>query len=193
MASFIRKQSNYRVGYRVTHVGASPSGLRGGRFYPTGATTGNCCHVAPSSTFPRDFGLNPPHCLKKKGVPDATHWSRMSSTHSELMSLAFGPLSPPTITHDKSARYGARFTPRNNGSQERNRTAAGTPSSAGILASAQYWFSTETPSHMFSGHGRSPAICARRSCRFVSTWNVCEVARDITSKISAMYSKGTSS
>ena len=47
------------------------------------------------------------------------------------------------------------------------------------------WFSTDTPSHTFLGHGREGPNTTARSGRLVSTWKVCQCACAMTSKIDA--------
>ena len=54
------------------------------------------------------------------------------------------------------------------------------------------WFSTETPIHTFSGQSRFGASSAARSLRFVSTWNLCQLAAVITSKTDRMNETSTS-
>ena len=79
-----------------------------------------------------------------------------------------------------------------NGSQERNRTAAGTARSSSIR-DVQRWFSTDTPIHTLSGQASRSASARTRSGRFVSTWKTCQSARRMTSNTSATYSSGTPS
>ncbi len=73
------------------------------------------------------------------------------------MGRARGPLSPPVITQSIVKRpflsiHGVRSSEPNNGSHDRNRTAAGNLKSRGNLFAAQCWFSTVVPSQMFAGH-----------------------------------------
>ncbi len=89
------------------------------------AVAGIWSQVCPSRTLPPDFGVLPPHCLKKNGIPATAHCFFISRTHSGLIGRWRGPLSPPTITHwiPSSGRFA--IGPRR-GSMERKRTAAGT-------------------------------------------------------------------
>ena len=64
-----------------------------------------------------------PHCLKKKAEPCDSTCSLMLTAHSGFIGLAFGPLSPPTITQSIPMRF--RFSKFSiNGSQDRNLTEA---------------------------------------------------------------------
>ena len=52
------------------------------------ATRGKSFQVRPSRMRPVVFLKTPPHCLKKKAVPLATHWSRISRTHASFIARA---------------------------------------------------------------------------------------------------------
>src|SRR5580704_15875322 len=66
---------------------------------------GNWFHSCPSSSLPPVLGERPPHCLKKKATRAATHWFRISMTHSGFIGRARGPLSPPTMTQSMPSRH----------------------------------------------------------------------------------------
>ena len=68
--------------------------------------------------------VNPPHCLKKKGIPWRRHCLRMETTHLRSIGRAPIPLSPPTITHLMPSKFIVPKSSRS-GSTERNRRAAG--------------------------------------------------------------------
>src|SRR3990172_1747130 len=91
------------------------------RFYPTTTNKrlGISSQVLPSSTRPVFFLFTPPHCLKKKGTFDVSHWLRISITHFGSISLARGPDSPPTITQLTLLRFRSGSGPRS-GSSDRN-------------------------------------------------------------------------
>ena len=86
-----------------------------------GGGVGNWLHSLPSSSRPADFGVLPPHCLKKNGTPAPTHWSLTSRTQSGSMGRWRVPLSPPTITQWMPVRSSGPSGPRS-GSTDRNLT-----------------------------------------------------------------------
>jgi hypothetical protein len=96
--------------------------------YHTGVScrrSGISSQTLRSRTRPADFGVRPPHCLKKNGTPALRHWSRMSRAHSAAIERRPGPLSPPTMTQWIPASGKLGIGP-SSGSIERKRTAAGT-------------------------------------------------------------------
>ena len=96
---------------------------------------GIASYSAPLSRRPRDFGVDPPHCLKKKSTPARSQRSLMSRTQRSCIGRALGPLSPPTITQEIPSRSISPTGPRS-GSMDRKRTATGAPRRCRILAVA---------------------------------------------------------
>ena len=78
----------------------------------------------PSRLRPPDFGVRPPHCLKKKLTPFRSQMSLISRTQDDFIGRVFGPLSPPTMTQDIPSRSMSPTGPRS-GSIERKRTVTG--------------------------------------------------------------------
>src|ERR1700730_10365121 len=110
---------------------------------------GNWFHSFPSSSLPPVFGERPPHCLKKNATRAATHWFRISMTHSGFIGRARGPLSPPTMTQSMPSRHSLP-TGAISGSTERKRTLAFDFCKCAIRDVACS-FSTETPNHICAG------------------------------------------
>ena len=84
------------------------------------------CAILPANNFPFRFLLlftpslpHVPHCLKKKAIPNLSVFSLRDKTHSSFIGLAFGPLSPPTITQSIFCKS---ISPKSEskGSQDRN-------------------------------------------------------------------------
>jgi hypothetical protein len=91
---------------------------------PAPAEVGRSSQVRPWRRRPLFLLFTPPHCLKKKGTPAATHSSWILWTHAARIGLAPGPDSPPTITQLTPVRSRQRIGPRS-GSKETNFTCAG--------------------------------------------------------------------
>lgn len=129
-------------------------------WYQARVSSGISSQVWPFSSRPLAFferftpsEPQPPHCLKKKAAPKASHWRWMLSTHSCFIGRALAPDSPPTMTQWMSVRFSSPKS-SSKGSAERKRIAALMPRRQSILGTPYSRSSTETPAK------RWPAVCA---------------------------------
>src|SRR5207302_10399041 len=111
-----------------------------------GGVAGNSFHSCPSSDRQPDFGRRPPHCLKKNATLWISHCLRISRTHCGRISLAPGPLSPPTITQSIPL---SSIPPREEirGSIDKNLSPAG-ESRKWVIRLFAWASSTDTPHQM---------------------------------------------
>ena len=122
--SFSRAQGPASMAFSTrSSTGGAPATASDAPRRSRSTVLGYSSHWRPSSLLPPDFGLRPPHCLKKNATVCVRHVSRIERSHSARTGRAPGPLSPPAMTQWIPERSSAPRGP-SNGSSERNRSEA---------------------------------------------------------------------